>query len=234
MKNNLIYTFLIAICILVNSCSRSDDTTTNNTLLAQTPSAKAQFDNSNYGIYKGVFVGSSGIIVINFNNTSGISAMLIINGVTYNYTTTQTIQQNQNSIINFVNGSSSFTFSVAANGETPIITNVTISGHPYASIMVVKETSTSLVKCYEGTYSGGDSGVFNAVIYNNNLKALVKGSDNSNFIAFGTISNNQIIASGIVNTDVKFTGTVTDNTLSGNWTNTPYKLSGTYTGKRTY
>lgn len=233
MKTNLIFTFLIALCILATSCSRNDDDTTNNTL-AQTPSAKAQFDSSNYGIYKGVFVGSTGTIIIDLNNTSGISATLVINGVAYNFSTTQTIQQNQNTTVNFTSGSNSFTFSVSATGGTPTITNVIINGHPFAAIMVVKETSTTLVKCFEGTYSGGDSGIFNAVIYGNSLKALVKGSDNSNFIAYGTISNNQITASGVVNTDIKFTGTVTDNTLSGSWTNVPYSLSGTFTGKRTY
>ena len=60
--------FLILLTLILNSCSKSDDEVTTQDNLSQVPIAKSQYDNSNFGIYKGVFVGSSGIIIININN----------------------------------------------------------------------------------------------------------------------------------------------------------------------
>ena len=110
-----------------------------------------------------------------------------------------------------------------------------MNGHPNAAILVVKETSTAIVKCYEGTFIGGDNGVFNAVIYNNLIKALVRSNGTSfNDIANGTVNNNQINASGVVTTGASFLGTLNGNNVSGNWTNTQASLSGTWSGIRTY
>ena len=76
------------------SCSSSDDSSgTNN--LNQTPQAKSEYDQSNFGLYKGVFVGSSGIVIIDINNTNNtIFATLIIDNVTYNFSSNQTLQPN--------------------------------------------------------------------------------------------------------------------------------------------
>lgn len=221
----------LAFLFLLGACSKKNDRSNNN--LTDTPTAKAQHDNSNYGIYKGIFVGSSGIIIININNDNTISALLKVDGVTYDFTTTQTIQQNQATTVNFVSGNNSFTFSVSSNGANPAITDLVINGHPNAAILVVKEMSTALVKCYEGTFSGGDTGIFNAIIYNNIIKALVKNSGNVTDIASGTVLNNQINA-GAVTSGASFNGTVSGNNTSGTWANTGANLSGSWSGIRTY
>lgn len=213
------------------ACSKKDHPSNNN--LADTPTAKAQYDNSNYGIYKGVFVGSSGIIIININNDNTIAAMLKIDGTTYNFTATQTIQQSQETTVNFVAGSNTFTFSVSPNGASPVVTHLVINGHPNAAILVVKETSTALVRCYEGTFSGSDTGIFNAIIYNNSVKALVKNSDNVTEIANGTVSNNQINA-GTITSGATFMGTIEGDNTSGTWANTAANLKGSWSGRRTY
>ena len=161
--------------------------------------------------------------------------MIRIDGVTYNFTTSQTIQQNQPTTLNFVSGSNSFRFTVGANGANPTITNLIINGHPNAAILVVKETSTAIVKCYEGTFIVGDNGVFNAVVYNSLIKGLVRSNGTSfNDIVNGTVNNNQINATGVVTTGASFTGTLNGNSASGNWINTQAALSGTWSGARTY
>ena len=226
--------FLILLTLILNSCSKSDDEVTTQDNLSQVPIAKSQYDNSNFGIYKGVFVGSSGIIIININNDNTLTSKLIINGTTYIFTTTQTIQQNQTTTINFVSGSNSFTFSVSANGSNPTFTNLIINGHPNAAIIAVKETSTTLVKCYEGIYSGSETGIFNALIYGNVIKSLVKSSTNSNYSANGSVNNNQISTIGNVSSGATFNGTLNGNRFSGTWNNTQYNLNGTWTGNRTY
>ena len=140
-------TITIAALLFVASCSKSND---NNTQ-SEIPTAKAAYDYSNYGYYKGVFIGSTGIIVVNIYNDNTLSAYFKVDGVDYNFTTTQSVQQGEGTILNFVSGSKSFTFTVDGNGARPYITNLVINGHPDAAWLIVKETSTALVKCYEGT-----------------------------------------------------------------------------------
>ena len=228
-----ICSFFIILSLLFNSCSKSDGEVTNENSLSQVPIAKSKFDKSNFGIYKGVFVGSSGTIIVNVNNDNTLSATLIINGITYNFTTSETLQQNKDITINFVSGSDSLTFSVSANGDNPNFTNLKIEGHLNAAINVVKETSTTLIKCYEGTYSGGSGGVFNVLIYGNSIKGLVENnSTNLIDIAEGEVNNNQII--GDVTSGATFSGTLNGNSFSGTWKNAQYNQIGTFTGKRTY
>ena len=236
MKEKLLSIILITLIgfTFLESCSNSDSSN-NNQNLTQTPQAKSQYDNINLGLYKGVIVGSSGTIVLDISNSSSsIFATIIIDGVVHNFITNQTLQPNQNTTLNFVEGSNSFIFTVASNGGNPVITNLLITGHPNASILVVKETSLILVKCFEGTYNGDDSGIFNAVIYGNIIKALVKSSDNSISTAAGTIENNQINANGNVTTGATFTGALNGNNFSGTWTNTFEGMSGNWNGTRTY
>jgi hypothetical protein len=236
MKRNLFRSILCLLSIyIVFSCS-SSDSDSNKPDLAQSPSAKAQFDNSNFGIYKGIFIGSSGTIILDIsNNSSSFTATLIIDGVTHNFITNQTIQQNQTTTINFVEGTNSFTFTVSANGANPTITNLIINGHPNAAILVVKESSTVLIKCFEGTFSGDSDGIFNAVIYGNVIKGIARApSDIDYLIADGTVNNNQINAAGNASNGAVFVGTLNNNTFSGTWTNPGDDSNGTFTGERTY
>ncbi|HEX9979776.1 MAG TPA: hypothetical protein VGB50_04335, partial [Flavobacterium sp.] len=64
--------------LLITSCSEDSSSGGN---LSDTPDANAEHDTSNFGIYKGVFVGSSGVVTVNINNDNSITAKLRINGV---------------------------------------------------------------------------------------------------------------------------------------------------------
>lgn len=233
MSRNFFLSIVMLLAITVFSCSKKTDKQPTKGDLSDTPIAKLQFDNSNYGIYKGVFVGSSGVILININNDNTISVMLKIDNTPYNFTTTQTIQQNQATTLNFVNGSNSFTFTVDANGANPTITNLVMNGHPNAAILVLKETSKAIVKCYEGTYTGGDMGTFNTVTYNTVIKGLVKSNSDQTDVVNGKISGNTINA-GTVTTGATFSGTISGNNVSGAWNNSQAGLSGSWSGVRTY
>jgi len=234
MRNNILVCIALVFGLSFFSCSKKDGATTTNNL-TEAPSAKAQYDASNFGIYKGVFVGSSGTIIIDINNSVSFVAILKVDNISYTFSTNQTVSINQPTTLNFSNGNNSFTFTVSANGSNPTITNLIMNGHSNPALIVVKETSTLLVKCYEGTFTGGDNGVFNAVIYNNKIKALVKSNGaNSNNTADGTILNNQISANGNVSTGSSFSGTLNGNSFSGTWSNNQAPLNGTWSGSRTY
>lgn len=237
MKNYLLKSILSVLSIsLVISCSKNDSAESSSVNLAQFPSAKSQYDQSNFGIYKGVFIGSSGTIILDIsNNVNSFTATLIIDGVTHNFITNQTIQQNQTTTINFIEGNNSFTFTVSANGSNPNITNLIINGHPNAALLVVKETSTVLIKCFEGTFSGTYSGTFNAIIYGNIIKAITRAtSDVAIVTADGTVNNNQINAAGSASNGAVFVGNLSGNTFSGTWSRTSDNANGTFTGGRTY
>ncbi len=71
---------LFFLSILAFSCNSSDDSSSAaaDDGLTNVPEAKAEFDDSNFGVYKGIFVGSSGIVYVNINNTGSVSAKLTI------------------------------------------------------------------------------------------------------------------------------------------------------------
>lgn len=241
MTRQLLILFFPLFSIFLFSCSKEKNKP--GTGFSETPVAKAQFDNSNYGIYKGIFTGSTGNLIINIKNDGSLFASLYIddvgydNDLVYTYTTTATVNQNEATAIEFKGGTgSSFTFSVGANGANPAITDISIAGHPNAKILVAKETSATLVKCFEGAYTGAaDNGIFNTVIFGNQVRGLIKSSSSSvTDIATGTLNNNELTASGALTPVPVFTGTLSGNNLSGNWIKSGSSESGTWTAKRTY
>jgi len=221
-----LFLFLI-LGMLTLSCS-SDSSSGNS--ISNTPEAKSQYDNSNFGIYKGVFVGSSGTVNININNNGTIVAILVIDGVSFTYTTTESVTLN--SVINsltFTNGSSSFDFSVDASGNSATITNIVISGHPNANMQIVKEFSDALVKCYTGSFSGDDSGVFNLIVSEGEINGLAKSNSGSESINLQGLEANNVITGSFSNGT--FTGNVSGNNISGTWHNTNSE-SGNWSGSR--
>lgn len=199
--------------------------------LSDTPTAKPEFDNSKMGIYKGVFVGSSGTVLININNDSTVSATLVIDGATYTFTTTESIPTGNDTDIEdmtFTSGSMSFDFSVSAQGLYPTVSNITFSGHPNASINIIKEYSDALVKCYVGTFGGDDTGVFNIIISDGEVYGLAKSNDGEGFSVNGILNGSTIAGTF---TGGVFSGTLSGNHISGSWENS-LSESGTWSGHR--
>jgi hypothetical protein len=164
-------TVVCGFSIMILSCSSDSSSNYTCATCAQTPDALAENDALSKGIYKGIMVGSSGTISINIQNGSDtVTATLILDGTTILLTSTITPTTGQSYVSPFTgtyNGSPiSITFSVAANGSSPTIVTSDIPGHPNASFQVYKETSTSLIEAFEGTYtsSGGESGIFNIIL----------------------------------------------------------------------
>lgn len=236
MKFKHLPVFLLVVVLVITACSKKESNISNNGL-SNTPTAKAAYDNNSFGIYKGVFVGSSGTVIINVKNENSLTATLKIDGTTYDFTSTQTIQQNQPVSVKFVSGVNSFTFTSAADGSNPVVTNIIIAGHPNAVISVIKETSTAIVKVYEGTYkeigTGGEQGTFNWEISNGQLKGV--GGDNAGqftYLFTGTVSNNQINAS-VAQPFTTISGTISDDNASGTFSaNASGGVGGTWTAQR--
>jgi hypothetical protein len=226
---------ILSAILLMIACSKSSNSSSNPTPTDLTKAtANVQYDKSNFGLYKGVFVGSTGIVIISVNNDNTISALLKVDGTSFIFTSSQTFQPNTASIINFINGANSFTFSIAADGSNPTVSNLTFSGHPKAAIAIVKQTSTVSIDCYEGTYtSPGEHGTFNFVISADKLVGTAIDSQAQfNYSTVGTVSGNAV--TGIIlpfTNNATFSGTISGNTISGT-TITPFD-KGTFQGVKT-
>ncbi len=126
---------------------------------------KSQFDNTSFGVYKGVVVGSSGIIVLKINNGDNtVIGYLTIDNQKDTLTTTQSLVAGQPITNLFFSGRlSSFRLSANADGSNAQISNLTITGHPNATAIVVHENSNRQVLLYEGIFTGEISGRINFV-----------------------------------------------------------------------
>jgi hypothetical protein len=237
MKNFLVKT-LLSITIIFASCSENDPLITINDSAEELPIALSQYDNSNYGIYKGVFVGSSGTILVNLNNNGVISVSLTIDGVNYPFTSSETITENQQTEITFAYENNSFSFTVNADGSNPLITNVSIEGHPDASIIVVKENSSYVAQLYEGSYEGidqnNDQGTFNAIVFNGAVYILSKSSVyGSSSYASGLVDGN--LVSGASSLGTIFSGNIeNDEVMNGTWMVTQTNEKGIWSLARSY
>jgi hypothetical protein len=218
--------FILFVGVFTFSCS-SDDSS--GPALSDTPLAKVEYDNSNFGIYKGVFIGSSGTVLININNDGFLEASLTIGGSTSIYTSTEVATLNSAmSGLTFTNGSDSFDFSVTDNGGDPTVSNINISGHPNATIVVLKEFHNVLAKCYLGSFSGDDSGAFHIVIVDDVVDGIAGSSDGEYFNVDGTYIGTSLAGTFEGGT---FTGTSSGNRISGSWVN-DLGESGSWSGTR--
>jgi hypothetical protein len=207
------------------SCS-SDKDEPKQSQLTETPTANKKFDSSNFGTYKGVFIGSTGTIVINQDENTK-TAVLIIDGKEYTYTATETSTIGQATTgLTFKNGESSFDFNVGASGEVPNISNITIVGHPNASIEIQKEKSDKIVKCYVGISTDGDGksnpNAFNFCIFGESLIGIAHNDSGTALIVTGTVVNNTFTGiveyiKGTVEANIK--GTIDGEKAEGTWVN---------------
>jgi hypothetical protein len=242
---------LLAIASMAVFTSCKDDDNGGQT--SKSTETTAEFDNSNFGLYKGVIVGSSGTVKIqlmNGNNTA--KADIVMDGKTDVLTCTGTLTNGQ-AITNaaFTGASSSFTFSVGGDGSNPVISNFNIEGHEDVSAVVLKETSENVSSAYEGTTTGGNNafGVLNAVRNNNTYSGMQKALDVSSggltFSFKGNIGNDGSFSGtsssnlGNMAVNLTYSGKFVGDNVSGTWTtswrieDTNYSNTGTFTGKKT-
>jgi hypothetical protein len=240
MKTYFLRTLAVVtvISVLFTGCKKDEDDDNNNTYTCtactQSPAALAANDASSAGVYKGALLGSSGTInIVLLNGGATNTALVSFDGGTAtlttqdlnNWTAGQAITNALFTGQTNTGDSVSAYFSVDANGQNPVV-NVLIPGHTVV-VDVYKELSTSLVKAFEGTYTGDNSGGFNVILQGNNYIIL---SDNG-----------QLTENTLVNGRIEFTsssGTVVDGVFTdadnanGTWTESDGD-NGTWEFKRT-
>jgi len=252
MKTQFMSKVFLAAAVLFmmfnTSCKKkSDSSPVTCTSCVTTPDAKAAYDASSKGVYKGTVVGSSGTIKFDIgNNDSTITATMVIDGTTVVLTASVKWASGVAYVSSFtgtLNGSPvSITFSVGVDGTDPTVTAINIPGHPGAVLSVSKETSTNLIMVFEGTYTdvsgGSDKGTFDLFlskglkVWKVNYKSSV---DSSMGEIPGTFdpSNNTLNFDDGHGTTIK--GTLASDKIDGTYNGpaTSGTKSGTWTCKRT-
>ena len=164
MKN--FFTLLIC-CCLFSSCS--DDSTeatltnpsTSNSL-ASKPEAKPIFDESYKGIYKGVVIGNiSGALYIDILNDDRIWAKIqtdnhetyVLENVPLSGTGRSTLDLRK---YRFANEDISFEMKLDDTGNNITISNFDFFSDTNADVCLLKEKSTSQIKCYTGAFISND------------------------------------------------------------------------------
>jgi len=159
------------------------------------PEAQSIYDTSHFGIYKGVITGfdytlnepKSGTYKITIHESEYSVDMTYMDS-SYTFQTTDTTEQIEGTEYSYT-----FSKTFASAVYTLIIileddgevqeTTFTVDSDEILAVSV-KETSTGLVKCFEGTYSGDAWGAWNMLMQNNRVYgAYDSGTFDGQFIA---------------------------------------------------
>jgi len=208
------------------------------------PEAVAGNDTKSGGVYKGILVGSTGTIkIVLQNGTSDVKAFVDFDDIKDTLTTTDLAGWNSGDPINnvtFTGKTITMTFSVAADGSSPIV-NIIIPGHSNVTTSIAKETSTVILKCYEGTYTttaGPDkgktesSGTINYWVKDNQFIGKAKNSAQNEADTFTcTVDGTTVTGSSVNGTSIS--GTSSGDAMTGTWNHASSGNSGTWEGKRT-
>ncbi len=152
---------LLFISTLLFSCSTDSEIDSNKELEAlsfEQKLANGDFDNSNLGIYKGLFTTLDGknraTILITLNGISQPSAEF-----SFPDQTKQVVRSSKNTTkgqavkgMRFTEGNFNFTFNVGEDGTNPVMSDVTYDGQK-GGVIVVKETTKGAVQTKTGTYT---------------------------------------------------------------------------------
>lgn len=215
---------LVAACFLGSCKKTKKDTDAPSTSAcpscATTPEAVAANNTSAKGIYIGVVVGSTGTIKFDIaNNGTAIKATMVIDGVTVNFTTTTVFVSGQafrGVFTGTLSGvSATITFSVDADGKNASVTATSIPGHTGATFLLSKETSTSLIEAYVGTYSSTkpETGTFDMLISRSEgIWSVIARENGSSEIH---IESGTIVAGKLLDVDGKAIATLTTDKVSG-------------------
>lgn len=243
MKKLNILLVLAVMAMSFTACKKDKGSNTSDytcTTCKTVPDAIAANNTSSKGIYKGVIIGSSGTISFNVaNNGAAITALMIIDGTTVNLTSAITWVSGQPYVADFtgvLNGAAvTIHFSVSTDGTNPIVTSSNIPGHPNATLNIVKETSTSLIECFEGIYNSSkpETGTFN-IILSRSLGlwtgvARAAGTTSTSNAGTGSITNNNLIDPSQNNKSI---GTLNGDALNGSFVDNNGRTI-TIKGKRT-
>lgn len=232
-------TLAILLAISFASCKKAVDLPATNTepytcaSCIAVSEAKAEHDNSSGGVYKGVLAGSTGTYALYVHhNGDEVEAVVTVDGQTTTmHTETRSLWVPGKTIKNTTLQGTldekilAAMFSVDSNGMNPVF-EIAVPGHNMLAT-VHKETSTNIVKVYEGNYEGNRKGTFNMSFRGDEVSVITY---NKTMVLKGKISGGEI---DVMSGDMEIKGTVDGDEASGTWRDLYNNLQGTWSTKRT-
>ncbi len=228
----IIYALLAGFLLIGPMACKKDETPAPS--LSNSPEALAEHDNKSGGIYKGTFANSSKSGRLKINLQGGKKEINITFGGESRTLTTAALGSwtSGTEIVAapFASGDWSITLSIAADGSVVTVSDLNLAGVTSVDGALRKELSTAIVKVYEGTYSGDDSGKWNFTVQNDVIKGVYAGGSGSDNFSGGVVGTAiTIVTTGSVSASGSFS---TDgNSASGSWTGS--SSAGSWSGSRT-
>jgi hypothetical protein len=227
----IIYYFVSALLLMAPLSCKKDDPAPSATL-PETPEALAEHNDKSGGIYKGAFANATNSGMLKVVLQGGTKNVVItLNGTTRTLTTTGLDTWTSGDEIVaavFTSGDWTVTVGIAADGSSFDMSG-NLAGQTSFDGTVLKESSTLLVRVYEGTYAGDASGKWNFATQGTYLSGVYSGDAGSdNFVGSIVGTTISVASSG----SVTAVGTTTNEAknASGTWTGS--STSGTWTGVR--
>ncbi len=183
--------------------------------------AAPEHDMSHRGIYKGVLTGSSGNVkvIIDNNNDNQYIAIIKFQGVRYEIPLTETVIGEGTITYIFEQNDIIFTLILSENGDIISSSLEGIDGHEI-KVTILKEHSDSQVMCFEGTFSGDNSGIWNVVITGTIVEGYYKSLvANDEGVVTGTYNNGTVEVTSLNQfSDIVYaSGSLNGDTISGEW-----------------
>lgn len=165
MKN--FFTLLIFCCFFLNCSDDSNEamfiTPSATASLASRPEANSMFDDSHKGIYKGIVIGDiSGSLYIDILNDGKIWAKLQTDHHETYVLQNVPLPENEANIsvtpffvrYRFANKDVSFEIKLDNTGNNINVSDFKFFSNSTTKVCLIKEKSTSLIKCYAGVFMG--------------------------------------------------------------------------------
>ncbi|QGW27504.1 hypothetical protein [Phnomibacter ginsenosidimutans] len=212
------------------------------TLLKNIPEAPVEYDNKSFGIYKGVIVRQTYNAANNIDS-SGSFKLVIMNGNASMFlkfgnlidTLNPNVSLGAGSINSwFIGKHFSMNFRVEADGSLPKLSDIFLNNTTRIDTgLVMKERSYEVINTHEGLISGDDYGPTVAIISNQKISGIVCSGLFGGIVNFnGSISNNEIDASGSAESGAVFKGVIKGIGAYGTWSN--FGLFGHWSSRRTF
>ncbi len=227
----ILYAIVSGMLFLAPMSCKKDDPAPAASTLPSAPEALAEHNTKSGGIYKGTFANSTASGNVKVVLQGGVKTItVVLNGVsrTLNTTGLETWSSGQELLgTAFSSADWTATFYAAADGSVYDL-SLSLAGETGFSTVIAKETSTTQVRVYEGTYAGAASGKWNFTTLGGLIGGIYTDDSGGSSFSGGVLVNNITISSG----DVNATGTFASDlsTCSGTWESS--STSGTWSGTR--
>lgn len=223
----------LAITLLqLGSCSKKSDDSGG-------AKGKKEYDNSNYGYYKGVLVlignnviRSSGTIEIDLHNSSDeFFARTYINGKSKKFVLDGALQKDVTSSLIFRDGSDWFEMTIDQHGLFAKFIKFRFTEFAIADGGVMKETSTDPVKCYEGEAGGVQPALLDFVVSAGKINYYMIGKNFSQiYKGYPELTNGKV---SFTVSYYKYIGQADEQSIAGTWENPGNTETGSWSTSRT-